>query len=277
MNEMEILFLGSGTSHGIPMIGCRCPVCTSADPRDRRYRASIAVRLPAGEPTAGRVLLVDAGPELRLSAVACGLERVDAVLFTHAHADHILGLDDIRRYNDLSRRTIPCYADAETLATLRRVFGYAVRPYGSPDRPSISLEEFLPAPSSSPGVAAFSPREVCGAIVQPVRMLHGATTVLGFRIGGFAYCTDCSAIPPASQALLLGLDVLILDALRYTPHAGHFNLAQALTMAAALGPRRTILTHIAHEISHARTSKELPAGVELAYDGMRIQTAFQQG
>ena len=135
----------------------------------------------------------------------------------------------------------------------------------------------MPAPATGPGGPLFLPREICGAIVQPVRLLHGAATVLGIRIGSFAYCTDCSAIPPASQALLQGLDLLVLDALRYTPHAGHFNLEQALAMAAALRPRRTILTHIAHEISHARTSKELPAGVELAYDGMRVTTCAYKG
>jgi phosphoribosyl 1,2-cyclic phosphate phosphodiesterase len=314
LNELEIVFLGSGTSHGIPMIGCRCAVCTSDDPRDRRNRASVAVRLPKGGATRGRVILIDAGPELRLSAVAMGLERVDAVLFTHAHADHIMGLDDIRRYNDISRGMIPCYGDAETLATLGRVFGYAVRSTDIPNRPSISLEEFAPAApeggcpgdgchahtrSSAGGHEAgdhalpqgtgfaeatpdrrvrawhpaslLAPREVCGVRVQPVPLVHDKAQVLGFRIGEFAYCTDCSAIPEASQALLQGLDLLVLDALRYTPHPGHFNIEQALAMVGRLRPRRTLFTHIAHEVSHARASAELPPGVELAYDGLRVK------
>jgi len=272
MSDIEVIFLGSGTSHGIPMIGCRCGVCRSADVRDQRYRASVAIRLPEDQPTGGRVLLVDAGPEFRLAAVASELARVDAVLFTHAHADHIMGLDDLRRYNDIGRRTIPCYGDAATLAILRKVFGYAVSPLVTPDRPSIALEEFVPSAGD-----LLAPRDVCGVTVQPVRLLHGATSVLGYRIGGLAYCTDCSGIPSESRELLAGLDVLILDALRYTPHPGHFNLEQALAAVRELRPRRAIFTHIAHEIGHEKTSRELPASVELAYDGMRVRAKLSQG
>ena len=265
MSEIEIIFLGSGTSHGIPMIGCRCRVCRSSDPRDRRYRASVAVRLPAGPPTDGRVLLIDAGPEFRLAVLAAQLERVDAVLFTHGHADHIMGLDDIRRYNDIARSTIPCYGNAETLVLLKRVFGYAVQPTGYPDRPSIRLEEFS------------APRDICGVAVVPVPLLHDRLPILGYRIGGFAYCTDCSAIPDSSLPLLEGLDLLVLDALRHTPHPGHFSLQQALAMAARLRPRRTILTHIAHEILHAETSAALPPNVELAHDGLTVFATLEQG
>lgn len=258
MNNMEILFLGSGTSHGIPMIGCDCRVCRSDDARDKRFRSSVAVLLPPGEPTRGRVILIDCSPEFRLAAVRGSLPRVDAVLFTHAHADHIMGLDDLRRYNNILNDTIPCYADAATLATLGTCFAYAVGPYRHPDRPSLSLHELG-------GLA-----EICGVRVQPVELLHDRKAILGFRIGNFAYCTDCSAIPDRSIALLEGLDLLVLDALRYTPHPAHFNLEQALATVKRLRPARTLLTHIAHEIRHADTSAELPPGVELAYDGLRV-------
>ena len=246
------------------MIGCDCPVCRSDDPRDRRFRASVAVSLPQGGPTGGRAILIDAAPELRLAAVACGLQRVDAVLLTHSHADHIIGLDDLRRYNNISGQTIPCYADAATLDVVRRCFGYALGPYEHPDRPSLSLETL------------DGPREICGATVIPVPLIHGRPRILGFRIGGLAYCTDCSAIPSESLPLLEDLDVLVLDALRYTPHPTHFNLAQALEAAGTLRARRTLLTHIAHEILHAKTSAELPPGVELAYDGLRATASMNR-
>jgi len=261
-DQMEIVFLGSGTSHGVPMIGCDCRVCRSDDPRDKRFRASVAIRLPPGPPTDGRVILIDISPEFRLAAVACRLERVDAVLFTHGHADHIMGLDDLRRYNNIIERTIPCYADAGTLEILKRCFGYAARGYDHPDRPSISLEPI------------DRPRDICGVPVLPVPMIHGRTPVLGFRIGRFAYCTDCSVIPESSMALLADLDLLVLDALRYTPHPAHFNLAQALEVVGRLRPGRTLLTHVAHEMGHAEASAKLPASVELAYDGLRATARF---
>ena len=255
---MDILFLGSGTSHGIPMIGCDCPVCRSDDPRDRRFRASLAVQLPDWPPTDGRVILIDVSPEFRLAAVRDRLARVDAILFTHGHADHIMGLDDVRRYNRLGA-AIPCYADGPTLEKVRRCFGYAVTPYNaSPDRPSITLDLLT------------SPREICGVTVTPIPLHHGRAMIQGYRIGGLAYCTDCSGIPDESCALLAGLDVLVIDALRHRPHEAHFNLEQALAAVARIAPRRALLTHIAHEIGHAKTSAHLPAGVEIAYDGLRV-------
>ena len=270
MAEMEIVFLGSGTSHGIPMIGCDCRVCRSSDPRDRRLRTCVALALPPGEPTAGRVIVIDVPPEFRLEAIANDLRRVDAELFTHGHADHLMGLDDLRRYNNLMNATIPCYADAATAAIVQRCFGYAVGPYSHPDRPSISLTTLGGDGGDGAGPAAA--REICGVRVQPVPLVHGRLPILGYRIGSFAYCTDCSEIPDASIALLGGLDLLVLDALRYTPHPTHFNLDGALAMIAQLTPRRTLLTHIAHEIGHAECTARLPKGVEIAYDGLRVRT-----
>lgn len=258
-DNLEIIVLGSGTSPGVPMIGCDCSVCRSDDPRDKRCRASVAVRLPSGEPTRGRVILIDVSPEFRLAAVANRLERVDALLLTHAHADHIMGLDDLRRYNDMGRMTIPCYGNAETVDRTRDCFSYAEREFRHDGWPCVRFE------------VMDAPTDVCGARVTPVPLLHGRQEILGFRIGDFAYCTDCSGIPAPSRELLADLDVLIIDGLRYTPHPTHFNIAGALDAIADLRPRHAVLTHIAHEVSHAATSAELPDGVELAWDTMRLE------
>lgn len=260
--QIEVTLLGTGTSHGIPMIACSCPVCRSDDPRDRRFRTAAAVRLPAEPPTFGQVLLIDAPPELRLASVRDGLDRVDAVLLTHAHADHIMGMDDLRRFNNVRGEQLPVYAQPDALEIARAVFSYADGPYAHPDRPSLRF------------VAVNEPFEVCGTLVTPIPLIHGRLEVLGFRVGSFAYCTDCSAIPEASLPLLADLDVLVIDALRYTPHPAHFNLPQALAAVELIRPRRAVLTHIAHEISHARTSAELPGGAELAVDGMRLTASL---
>ena len=252
--KLELVFLGTGTSHGVPMIGCDCPVCRSPDPRDRRNRAAVVVR--AG----GQVVLIDTPPELRLAAVACGLRRLDAICFTHSHADHIMGLDDVRRFNDLMGKTIPCYANAVTIRRLREAFGYAEVGYDAAPtyRPSLRFE-LIDGPFS------------IGALeITPVPLLHGDDEVLGFRIGPMAYCTDCSAIPESSRPLLADLELLVLDALRHTPHPTHFTLAEALEVIAELRPKRALLTHMTHELPHEETNRSLPAGVELAYDGLRV-------
>ena len=250
---LSITFLGTGTSHGIPMIGCDCDVCRSTDPRDRRNRPGAAVTVPDG-----RVILIDLPPEFRLAALATGLARVDAVLLTHAHADHIMGTDDLRRFNNLRGEAIDCYANAATIDVMRRVFGYAERPYINPDRPSLRLH------------AIDGPCEIAGVMVRPIELLHGRLPIFGYRIGRFAYCTDVSTIPDAAWPLLEDLDLLVLDALRYRPHPTHFNLPQALDAIERIAPRRALLTHIAHEISHDRTSAELPDNVAIAWDGQRV-------
>ncbi len=253
--QIEVVILGSGTSHGVPMIGCACPVCVSDDPRDRRMRPSVFMRV--GDTR----LLVDTTPELRLQCLACGVESVDAVLFTHHHADHVAGLDDMRRFNWINQAPVPCYGNARTLQNIRRMFSYAFEATSdSPhSRPQVDLVE-----------VDTEPFEVGGARVIPIPLMHGPLPVLGYRIGGFAYCTDCSEVPPDSLALLRDLDVLVLDALRITPHPTHFNLAQATDMAHRIGATQTYFTHIAHEIGHATIDDKLPDGIHLAYDGLRF-------
>lgn len=235
------------------MVGCSCAVCRSTDPRDHRLRASIHVHVQGLAS-----ILVDTSPDLRQQALTYGIGRIDAVLFTHSHADHILGLDDVRRFNGLQREPIPCYADARTIADIRRTFAYIF----SPDTPrgggipDIGLAEIG-------GVFTLG-----GADIVPVPIMHGTRPILGFRIGSFAYLTDCSAIPEPSWPLLKGVRTLILDALRRKPHSTHFSVAEAVDAASRIGAVRTYFTHISHDLQHAETCAALPPGVELAYDGL---------
>lgn len=237
------------------MIGCQCPVCTSANSRDQRTRPSIWIRF-------GRArILVDTAPELRLQCNANDIDCVDAVLFTHHHADHIFGFDDLRRFNWLAKRPMPCYGTQTTVSALQHIFSYAFTPSpGSPhSRPHIDAT-----------VIDERPFDVAGERIIPIPLMHGPMPVMGFRFGDFAYCTDCNVIPESSWCLLEGLDVLILDALRRTPHPAHFNLEQAVEAACRIGARRTFFTHITHELPHEATNRELPDGMALAYDGLRI-------
>jgi phosphoribosyl 1,2-cyclic phosphate phosphodiesterase len=255
MDPMRIILLGTGTSHGIPMIGCDCPVCTSADPHDRRTRTSAMVQV------AGRSILIDTPPELRMQCLAGNVRRVDAILYTHQHADHITGLDDLRRFNALQKTALNCHANTHTLHVLQRMFPYAFT--HDPTYPS-AKPELCP-------VEIDGPFEAAGVPVRPVPLLHGKLPILGFRVGAFAYCTDCSTIPDASFELLGGLEVLVLDALRIRPHPTHFNLEQAVQAARRIGARRTFFTHIAHELGHAATNAALPDGMALAHDGQVIE------
>ena len=254
---MKITFLGTGTSHGIPMIACDCRICTSTDPRDKRTRPSAVIEF------GGKHILIDAAPELRLQCVANGIRRIDAVFFTHVHADHVTGLDDLRRFNDILRGPLPCYGTKRTLDHLQRMFPYA----WEHDPAYISAKPHL-HPVEVDGVF-----ELFGRPVTPIRLVHGSACVLGYRIGNLAYCTDCNDIPPASQELLRGLDVLVLDALRIRPHPTHLNLEQAIDWAARIAARRTYFTHIAHEILHEEIQARLTEGIALAYDGLTVELA----
>ena len=252
---MRITFLGSGTSHGVPMIGCACAVCRSTDPRDKRTRPSILIDLD------GFRLLVDTSTDLREQALREGIDRVDAVFYTHAHADHIFGFDDLRRFNHLTRKPLNAYGDAATLAAIRRTFAYAYDP-GAPKGggvPHVDLHE------------VDGPFTLGGHVITPVRVMHGTTPVNGVRVGKFAYVTDCNQIPEASRPLLEGLDVLVIDALRRTTHPTHFSVDGALAAVAALAPGQAFFTHMAHDLPHAETCAALPPGVSLAYDGLVLE------
>jgi phosphoribosyl 1,2-cyclic phosphate phosphodiesterase len=266
VSRIRVTVLGSGTSHGVPSIGCDCAVCRSTDPRDRRSRPSILIEVqPRADETAFaagvRSILVDTSTDLREQALARDLRRVDAILFTHCHADHVCGLDDVRRFNQLQKGTISCYADANTLSGLRRMFSYIFEPPRQKGGGIPQLAFFQIAGSFSLG----------GVDVVPVPLLHGALPVLGFRIGSFAYLTDCNTIPDESWPLLEGVDTIVLDALRHRPHSTHFSVSESLDVVARLGASRAYFTHICHDLPHAETCANLPAGVDLAYDGLVLE------
>jgi phosphoribosyl 1,2-cyclic phosphate phosphodiesterase len=250
----RVTFLGTGTSHGVPMIGCDCATCRSDDPHDCRWRPSILLEMADGTS-----VLVDTAPDLRAQALAFDIRRVDAILFTHAHADHVLGLDEVRRYNVLQGGPIPCYGDEQTVNEIRRTFAYVFNP-----------------PQQGGGVPQIALFRLGGPFCLghqtfvPVPVMHGTQPVLGYRVGPFAYLTDCSAIPGSSWPLLEGVQVLVIDALRERRHPTHFTVAESLEVIAGLRPRAAYLTHICHDLPHAATNARLPAGVQVAYDGLRV-------
>jgi phosphoribosyl 1,2-cyclic phosphate phosphodiesterase len=253
--QARLTFLGTGTSHGVPMIGCTCAVCQSADPRDNRLRPSIYIEVDEGPS-----VLVDTSTDLRQQALTRNVRRVDAILYTHSHADHVMGFDEVRRFNAISGTSIPAYADARTSEDLRRMFGYVFHPPrqkggGIPQVTLTTIE---------------APFAVGRLRVVPVPLMHGSRPILGFRFGRVAYLTDCSRIPDESWPLLEGLDVLVLDALRHRPHPTHFTVAEALQVVDRLKPARAYFTHICHDLPHEATNQSLPASVQLAYDGLAL-------
>ncbi|MGE3273234.1 MAG: MBL fold metallo-hydrolase [Chloroflexota bacterium] len=250
---MRLTILGSGSSHGVPVIGCTCETCTSSDPRNQRTRASALIEVK------GRTFLVDTGPEMRVQALRAGLGRVDAVLYTHFHADHVHGIDDVKAFNDKLGGVLPCYGNAQTNQVLRERFDYVF--VGTPWIgliPHITFD------------VVEEPFELMGVPITPVDLQHGRIRSCGWRIGGLAYLTDTNGIPESSMALLHDLDLMVIDGLRPRPHPTHFSIDEAVAVARDLRPRATLLTHLNHDVEHTRESANLPPGVSLAYDGLVI-------
>jgi phosphoribosyl 1,2-cyclic phosphate phosphodiesterase len=252
MARLRMTFLGTGTSMGVPTLGCECHVCLSSDPRDRRTRPSLLLQYDE------RVVVIDTSPDFRQQALAANLKRVDAVVYTHGHADHMLGLDDLRPFN-LRQGPIPLYATRETAEIIRKTFHYSFE--GATPNSTIPEVEFREISGE------FS---LFGRAFVPLPVKHGEMDVLGFRFGQAAYVTDFSFIPPESLAYLRNLDVLVLDALRDRPHPNHSTVEASLRLVEELRPTRAYFTHIAHDLGHTKTNARLPAGVELAYDGLVV-------
>ena len=254
---MQLTLLGVGSSAGTPVIGCECKTCLSTDPRNKRTRCSSAITLTGGE-----VILIDTGPDLRQQALREQLRRVDAVLYTHTHADHLNGIDDLRSFCQLNRRQIPLYGSLDHMSHISSRFGYVLRePSDYWDLPVLSANQ------------VDAPFVLFGQEIMPIPAKHGRAIVYGYRIGGMAYLTDVSEIPESSLDLLMGLDVLLLDCLRYKPHHTHINLEQSLVYAERIGARQTYLIHMTHELEYNEVSQTLPSNVHVGYDGLQLDIA----
>lgn len=256
---MKLTFLGTGTSFGVPQLGCHCEVCRSSDPRDRRSRVGAAIETDGGE-----VILIDTPPELRVQLLRAGITRVDAVLYTHGHADHTHGIDDLRAFTVLQRQHLPVYGARDTLAGLSRKFDYifddAIRALPGTSKPQARAIELEPGRTT----------RIAGVDVTAIPVPHGPVTVFAYRIGALAYVTDAKRVPPEAVRQLRGARVLVVNALFHDPHPSHLSVSEALEVVHEVGAARSYLTHLTHERSHAALAAELPSGVEPAYDGLEI-------
>lgn len=254
---MKVTFLGTGTSHGIPVIGCPCAVCLSPNPMNKRNRTGVWLSEPGGVSA-----LIDVSSEFRISALRHGMTTLDMVLLTHGHSDHVSGLDDLRAFSQRSGKAVPILSNAATLADIRHRFAYA----------------FDPVKAYGGGIPQYELREVSAPFqhgpwtITPLPVQHGPDTILGFRVNDFAFITDVTVIPESTLALMKGLDVLALDCLRKVPHSTHLALPQSLDYARRIAAKQTYFVHMAHEIEHEETERDLPAGVNLAWDGLEVET-----
>jgi phosphoribosyl 1,2-cyclic phosphate phosphodiesterase len=252
--KATLTVLGSGTSMGVPTIGCDCRVCTSSDPHDQRTRPSAALRFDS------KVVVIDTTPDFRMQALREKLTRLDAVLYTHGHADHILGLDDARPLTYRHESNVPLYADEATAVTIERIFEYIFDEHSTyAMKARVKLHRLN------------GPFEFSGATITPLRVLHGQAPITAYRFGSAAYITDCSSIPPETMGKLGGLDVLFLDALRRRPHPSHASLEEAMRMVEQIGPRRAFFIHMSHDLAHEETNRTLPENMRLAYDGLKVE------
>lgn len=253
MSQMTITFLGTGTSHGIPVIGCTCKVCRSSDERDKRYRSSILIR------SHDRTLLIDTTPEFRLQALRSGLDHLDGVLYTHDHADHFNGIDDLRVF--CKNRSLDVYCGADVVSAIESRFSYVL---GGDDIaggiPHLSLKELIP----------YKEIEIAGFSVIPIPILHGKREIFAFRIGSFLYATDCSEVPPKSLSYFENLEVLVVGALRYWPHPTHYSIFEAKALVELIQPKTAYLTHLSHNVSHAELEEQLPEEMHVAYDMLSL-------
>lgn len=251
---LEVLFLGTGASTGVPMIGCNCPVCISLHPHNERTRSSIVVRYE------GRTILIDASPDLRIQSLRNKLNRIDAVIFTHPHADHILGIDELRTFNYLQKEEIPIYGDPDTLRVIMGMFPYA---FSEENRGGLTRPRLIPN-------TVLGPTHIFGLPVTPFLVKHGPVLNHALRIGDLVYLTDCNEVPDESMGCLEGVDTLVIGAVRYEPHVSHFGVWQALELIERIKPRKSFLTHLSHGIDHARLESELPPNVFAAHDGLVV-------
>ncbi len=253
-SKMTALFMGTGSSVGVPMIGCSCAVCRSPDKRNRRTRSSILVS------DGGKNLLVDTAPDLRIQSLREGISRIDAVVYTHAHADHVLGLDELRTFNFIMQEEIPIYAPPRVLERIKAMFSYA---FSEENKEGVTRPRLVPR--ELPG-----PMEIMGIFVQPFLVEHGPVMNTALRIGDLVYLTDCNAVPEEGKRVMKGASTMIVGAVRYEPHESHFGLAQAIAEIQEISPRAGYITHLSHRMDHATLEGELPSGIRPAFDGLKI-------